>query len=259
MTKHGFNIDNLKVEIFPTAEDMGKNAAVYVADKIINAINNRGSANLILGTGASQYTLHEALLRMDIQWNRINLFHLDEYIGIDDRHPASFRRFLRERIAEKTGPKNVFYINGDSKEISKEILRYEKLLKGNPVDVACIGIGENGHIAFNDPGVADFDDPEYLKVVELDEACRKQQVGEGWFPAFGDVPEKALTLTVPAIMDSKYICCAVPDERKSDAVYRALTGNTGTSCPASVLRMHENAVLFLDRFAAKKLSDMVEY
>ena len=254
MTMKEFLRDKLRVVICPSAAEMGENAAVYVYEKLRNAISERGSANLVLGTGASQYPLHNALLKKSIEWHKINLFHLDEYIGITDKHPASFRRFLRERIAEKTGPKNVFYINGDSTAINEEISRYEKLLKVNPVDVACIGIGENGHIAFNDPGVADFDDPEYLKVVELDEACRKQQVGEGWFSAIGDVPERAVTLTVPAIMDCKYICCTVPDERKSDAVSRTLTGEINRICPASVLRRHNNAVLFLDEPAARKLT-----
>lgn len=248
-----FHKDKLRVEIYPEAVEMGKKAADFVAQKLRKAINERNTANLILGTGASQYPLHDALLQMNIEWYKINLFHLDEYIGINDRHPASFRLFLRERIAEKTGPKNVYYINGDSPDIATEIKRYEKLLRDNPVDVACIGIGENGHIAFNDPGVADFNDPEYLKVVKLDEASRKQQVGEGWFPSIDHVPDKAVTLTVTAIMGCKYICCTVPDERKSDAVQKTLTGEISTSCPASILRRHDDAVLFLDSFAASRL------
>jgi glucosamine-6-phosphate deaminase len=190
---------------------------------------------------------------MNIEWNKINLFHLDEYIGISDLHPASFRRFLRERIVEKKIPGNVYYLNGDDRDLRQEINRYEALLRSNPVDVACIGIGENGHIAFNDPGVADFNDPEYIKVVKMDEACRQQQVGEGWFPSLSDVPEQALTLTITAMMDCKHLCCTVPDERKSDAVFNTLEKKIDTSCPASVLRRHHNAVLFLDRFAASKL------
>jgi glucosamine-6-phosphate deaminase len=181
------------------------------------------------------------------------LFHLDEYIGIPDTHPASFRRFLRENIAEKVHPKNVYYLDGDADDIDAEIMRYEKLLKEHPVDVACIGIGENGHIAFNDPAVADFDDPESLKVVEMDEICRMQQVGEGWFPTIGHVPEKAVTLTIPTIMNCKTLCCTVPDERKAQAVYHTLSGEISTSCPASVMRKHDDAVLFLDSFAAKNI------
>jgi len=256
MPKQEFSKDKLKVEIYTSASEMGKCAAAFVEKKLRIAIRERNSANLILGTGASQYPLHDALLILNIEWNKINLFHLDEYIGITDNHPASFRKFLRERIAEKTSPRNVFYINGDSSDITAEIKRYEMVLKENPIDVACIGIGENGHIAFNDPGVADFTDPVYLKVVEMDEACRKQQVGEGWFSSLKFVPQKAVTLTVTAIMDCKYLCCTVPDERKSDAVFNALTNEINTSCPASVLRRHKNAILFLDRFAAKKLPQL---
>lgn len=245
--------DYLKVEIFHSSGEMGAASAFYVARILQNAIDNRGCANLILGTGASQYPLHDELLRKSIDWSRVNLFHLDEYIGISSSHPASFRRFLRERIADKISPGNVYYLDGDSDNINMEIKRYEVLLKSNPADIACIGIGENGHIAFNDPGVADFNDPEYLKVVEMDTACRMQQVGEGWFSSLQDVPVNALTLTIPAIMDSKYLCCTVPDERKSEAVFNTLENTIDTSCPASVLRRHKNAVLFLDRFAAGRL------
>jgi len=246
--------DNLKVEIFSATSEMGIAAADYVAGKLLDAIGMRGVANLILGTGASQYPLHDELLKKDIDWGKINLFHLDEYIGISRSHPASFRRFLRERVAQKVLPKEVFYIDGDTADTVSEIRRYDALLRNNPVDVACIGIGENGHVAFNDPGIADFDDPELLKVVELDDACRRQQVGEGWFPTIYDVPEKAITLTVTAIMDCRSICCTVPDSRKSDAVFKTLTGEINNECPASVLRRHKDAVLFLDRFAASKLS-----
>jgi glucosamine-6-phosphate deaminase len=251
--KESFYKDKLRVEIFDNKDDMGQEAAFFVAKNLNQALKERGYANLILGTGASQYPLLEVLLKKEVDWKKINLFHLDEYIGISDLHPASFRKFLKERIAEKVNPKNVYYLKGDADDINAEIKRYEKLLRDNPVDMACIGIGENGHIAFNDPAVADFNDPEYLKVVELDKACRKQQVGEGWFPTIKHVPEKAVTLTITAIMNCKIICCTVPDERKSEAVYNTLAGEISTSCPASVLRKHNKAVLFLDPFAALKI------
>ncbi len=248
-----FYKDNLRVEIFEKTEDMGEASASFVAGKLKAAIDERGYANIIFGTGASQYPFLNALFKKKIDWGKINLFHLDEYIGLSDQHPASFRKFLRELIADKLKPKNVYYLNGDSSDMKAEIKRYEGLLKSNPVDVACLGIGENGHIAFNDPAVADFNDPEYLKVVEMDEACRKQQVGEGWFPTINHVPEKAVTLTITAIMDCKALSCSVPDERKSDAVSNSLTGEIRTSCPASILRKHNDAHLFLDRFAAMKI------
>jgi glucosamine-6-phosphate deaminase len=241
----------LRIEIFGNKENMGKEAASFVAGKLNQAINEKGCANLILGTGASQYPLLDALLEKEVDWTKINLFHLDEYIGLSDQHPASFRKFLKERISDKVNPKNVYYLNGDAGDIDAVIRQYEQLLKDNPVDVACIGIGENGHIAFNDPAVADFNDPEYLKVVELDELCRMQQVGEGWFQTINHVPEKAVTLTITAIMNCDVLCCTVPDERKAKAVFNALSGEISTSCPASILRKHDNAVLFLDSFAAK--------
>jgi glucosamine-6-phosphate deaminase len=245
--------DKLKVEIFNKTEDMGEASASLVSVKLEEAIRAKGIANLILGTGASQYPFLKALFKKKVEWNKINLFHLDEYIGLSNQHPASFRRFLKERIADKVKPGNVYYLNGDGSDISAEIKRYEELLKSHPVDVACIGIGENGHIAFNDPGVADFNDPQYLKVVEMDEACRKQQVGEGWFPTLNHVPKEAVTLTITAIMDCKTLSCSVPDERKAEAVFNSLTGEIRTSCPASILRMHNDAHLFLDRFAATRI------
>jgi glucosamine-6-phosphate deaminase len=250
-----FYKDKLKVEIFEEKEGMGRKSSDFVCKEINRAILGKGSANLILGTGASQYPLHESLLKEDLDWTKINLFHLDEYIGLSEKHPASFRNFLRKRIADKVKPKNVYYLQGDADDIDAEIRRYEQLLKDNPVDVACIGIGENGHVAFNDPGTANFNDPAYVKVVEMDLLCRKQQVGEGWFPTIDRVPQKAVTLTIPAIMDCKALCCTVPDERKSEAVYNTLSSGITTDCPASILRAHDNAVLFLDRFAAIKINN----
>jgi glucosamine-6-phosphate deaminase len=248
-----FYKDKLKVEIFERKDEMGQEAASFVAQNLNQALAHRGYANLILGTGASQYPLLEALLKKEIDWTKINLFHLDEYIGLSDAHPASFRRFLKERVADKVAFKSVNYLKGDVDDIDEEISRYEKLLKDHPVDVACIGIGENGHIAFNEPSVADFNDSQYLKVIELEDACKRQQTNEGWFSTIDDVPEKAVTLTITAIMDSKALCCTVPDERKSDAVYKALNDEISTSCPASILRKHRNAVLFLDKFSAIKI------
>ena len=254
-----FYKEKLRVEIFRETKEMGSASASFVESNLKKAIDEKGSASLIIGTGASQFPFLEEFLLKDLDWTKISLFHLDEYIGISDQHPASFRRFLRELVARKVNPRNVHYLNGDAVNVAAEIKRYEKLLKENPVDVACIGIGENGHIAFNDPGVADFDDPEYLKVVELDKACRKQQVGEGWFPTIDDVPAKAITLTITAIMDCKVLSCSVPDERKADAVYKTLMREINTSCPASILRRHNNAVLFLDRFSAERIINQSQF
>jgi glucosamine-6-phosphate deaminase len=177
---------------------------------------------------------------------------LDEYKGISEQHPASFRKYLKERILNMVKPGKVYLINGEAENMDEMLNEYATLLASHPIDVACIGIGENGHIAFNDPP-ADFNDPRLIKIVKLDQACRQQQLGEGWFPTFDDVPEEAVSLTIPAIMNCETISCVVPDERKAKAVYNTLFGQISTSCPASVLRRHPNAVLFLDFPAASKI------
>lgn len=245
--------EKLRVEIYETPDNLGKAAAANVAGRLNGAIKEKGFANLILATGSSQFSFLEALQTHDIDWKKINVFHLDEYIGLPETHPASFRKYLKERILEKVQPKNVYYLNGDAPDLDAEVERYSELLKAHPVDVACIGIGENGHIAFNDPPVADFNDPALVKVVELDEACRKQQLGEGWFPTFDDVPTHAITLTIPAIMACKHISCVVPDGRKAEAVHNTLNAAISTACPATILRMHPNDVLYLDEGSAEKL------
>ena len=198
---------------------------------------------MIVATGASQFDFLAALVAVEgMPWDRVTFFHLDEYCGLDDQHPASFRRYLRERLFSQLSPQPavVHLVDPD------DIKRYSALLAEGPIDLACIGVGENGHIAFNDPPVADFDDPELVKVVELDEACRMQQVGEGWFPGLAETPSHAVTLTVPAIMRARVISCVVPDKRKAEAVRGMLCGAISTECPASVLRRHRRAVLWLD-------------
>jgi glucosamine-6-phosphate deaminase len=253
MNNTEFQKENLKVKIFENANLMGKAAAISVAEKLNAAVAEKGFANLILATGASQFQFLEHLQQQAIDWKKITVFHLDEYKGMPVTHPASFRKYLKERILDKVQPKQVHYLNGDAPDAEAEVLRYESLLKAHPIDVACIGIGENGHIAFNDPPVADFNDPKLVKVVELDEACRKQQLGEGWFPTLEDVPTHALSLTIPAIMRCKTISCVVPDERKAEAVYNTLNAEISTACPATILRTHPDCVLYLDEGSASKL------
>ena len=245
--------ENLNVKIFATKDEMGKVAATTVAQKLNAAISEKEFANLILATGASQFQFLEHLQSQAIDWKKITVFHLDEYKGMPVTHPASFRKYLKERILDKVQPKQVHYLNGDAADAEAEVLRYENLLKAHPIDIACIGIGENGHIAFNDPPVANFNDPKLVKVVELDEACRKQQFGEGWFPTFNDIPTHALSLTIPAIMGCKAISCVVPDERKAEAVYNTLNAEISTACPATILRTHPDTVLYLDEGSASKL------
>lgn len=240
-------VDRVAVKIYDSAVTMGQVAAEHVAHRLQATIEKKGQANLILSTGASQFTFLEALKNeRAIDWSKISVFHLDEYKGMSARHPASFRKYLRERILDEVKPARVYLLEGDAMDIEAEIDRYEKLLRRYPIDIACIGIGENGHIAFNDPGVADFNDPSLVKVVELDEACRQQQLGEGWFATLEDVPKEALTLTITAIMNSKTIICVVPEKRKAEAVHDALRGTISTACPASILRKHTDVSLFLD-------------
>jgi glucosamine-6-phosphate deaminase len=248
-----FQKDRLIVKIFPGKDELGKAAASSVADKLRVSVAEKGYANLILATGASQFQFLEHLQQQSIDWKKITVLHLDEYIGIPENHPASFRRYLRERILEKVQPRRVYYLHGDSGELGAEVSRYENILIDHPADVACIGIGENGHIAFNDPPVADFNDSRLVKVVELDEACRMQQLGEGWFPTFEDVPTHALSLTIPAIMNCKHISCVVPDERKAEAVFNTINWEVSTACPATILRTHPDVILYLDEGSASKL------
>jgi len=248
-----FQKDRLTVKIFPGKNELGKAAASSVADKLKAKIAEKGYVNLILATGASQFQFLKHLQQHNIEWKKITVFHLDEYLGLPETHPASFRKYLKERILEKVQPKEVYYLNGDAADPETEVLRYENLLRNHPVDVACIGIGENGHIAFNDPPVADFNDSRLVKIVELDEACRMQQLGEGWFPAFEDVPTHALSLTIPAIMNCTHISCVVPDERKAEAIYNTIHAEVSTACPATILRTHPDVIVYLDEGSASKL------
>lgn len=245
--------DKLKIEVYESVEELGKAAAISVAGLLQKSISEKGFANLILATGASQFQFLEHLQKQDINWKKITVFHLDEYFGMPVTHPASFRKYLKERILDKVQPEKVYYLEGDATDVEAAVAAYEALLKNHPVDVACIGIGENGHIAFNDPPVADFNDPKLVKVVELDEACRKQQLGEGWFATFEDVPTHALSLTIPAIMGCKHISCVVPDERKAKAVFNTINAEISTACPATILRVHADTILYLDKNSASKL------
>jgi glucosamine-6-phosphate deaminase len=250
---HAFRKDKLEVRIYKSEEEAGNQAADFVAGELNAAIEKRGSANLILATGTSQFSFIKALQSKTLDWGKISVFHLDEYTGIPESHPASFRHYLRERILDSVRPAEVYLIHGDAENLDAETRRYEKLLMNHPTDVACIGIGENGHIAFNDPPVADFNDSRLVKTVALDKACRMQQLGEGWFPSLEDVPMEAITLTIPAIMNSGTISCVVPHKRKSTAVYNTLNGPVSTSCPASILRNHPRIMLFLDPDSASEI------
>mgnify|MGYP000933919639 CR=1 FL=1 len=243
----------MEVKIFNEAEQMAEAAATFVSRKITGAIRSNGRAHVLFATAGSQLLFLEKLLQKEIDWGKVCVFHLDEYKGLTADHPASFRKILSDHLLTKIQAMEVHLIGGESPDGRGEMERYAALLATHPIDVACIGIGENGHIAFNDPHVADFSDPEIIKTVTLDEACRKQQVWEGWFPALEDVPAEAYTLTIPVIMKSNAISCVVPGVRKAEAVFNALMGPLELTCPASILRTHRDAILFLDEGSASKL------
>ena len=241
----------MKIEIFETRQELGKNAARQAGELIREAIRESGKANIIVATGASQFDVLAVLVKEDIDWSLVTAFHLDEYIGLPDTHPASFRKFLKERFVDIVSPKEFIYVNGES-DPYQECARLGKLISQHPIDVAFVGIGENSHLAFNDPP-ADFETEEAYLVVSLDEACRRQQMGEGWFPTLNDVPEKAISMSIKQIMKTKSLICTVPDLRKADAVKKTLEGVISPEIPASIMRNHEATWLYLDKDSASLL------
>ncbi|MFA6929371.1 MAG: 6-phosphogluconolactonase [Lentisphaeria bacterium] len=244
-------------EIFADKVSLGKAAAACGAAYIRRAIAARGSANIIVATAASQFELQDALLvEKGIDWSQVRIFHLDEYIGLPADHPASFRKNLRARLIDKLPcPPAAFYpVDGNAADLGKVIADLAQALHTFPTDVAFIGIGENGHIAFNDPP-ADFETEEAFLKIQLDEACRRQQLGEGWFASLDAVPRTALSMSVRQIMKSAAIINTVPDLRKAQAVKNALEGPLSKLCPASILNTHPNCYTFLDQDSASLLKN----
>ena len=243
-----------RVSVSPTRQALGAAAAAHASELIRGAIEREGRARIMVGTGNSQDDLIEALiLRTDVDWARVEAFHMDEYVGISAAHPASFRRWLKTRVADRVPLADVHYMEGDASLMEQEIARYSRLLASAPLDIAFVGFGENGHIAFNDPHVADFSDPVLVKVVSLDAACRRQQVGEGHFKDLDSVPKLAVTVTCPALFQAAAWICSVPERRKATAVRQALLGPVSTSCPASVVRQHPAAFVYLDEDSSAQL------
>jgi glucosamine-6-phosphate deaminase len=234
---------------------MGKAAAARVSEKINELLQAQETVNIIFAAAPSQNEFLEALRQMPIEWSRIRAFHMDEYIGLPADAVQGFGNFLRERLFDKKPFLSVHYIGGDASDLEKECERYAALLGRFPTDIVCMGIGENGHIAFNDPPVADFSDPYMVKVVELDPACRKQQVNDGCFSQLEQVPTHAITLTIPALMAGRFIYGIVPGRLKADAVFNTLHREIVTDYPASILRNHEHAELFLDVFSAERIDN----
>jgi glucosamine-6-phosphate deaminase len=242
----------MQVKIYHTAAKLGKAAGKNAARLLCKAIETNGTANIILATGTSQFETLNQVISEDIDWSKITMFHLDEYIGLPVTHPASFRKYLIERFISKVDLKEAHLINGEANP-EQECKRLGEIIIQHPIDVALVGIGENGHLAFNDPP-ADFEREEPYIVVELDDACRQQQMNEGWFKSMDDVPQKAISMSIKQIMKSKNIICSVPDRRKASAIKDSLENSVSNLYPASILQIHNNCIVYLDKDAASLLS-----
>ncbi len=246
----------LGVRVYDSNKEMGRAAAEEAAAILRRTIAAQGVANMILASANSQLTFLHALREMPgVDWPAVSVFHMDEYLGLPPGHAAGFALFLRRHLLDEV-PIGAFYpVPGHPADVEAACRAYELLLKANPIDLCCLGIGENGHVAFNEPPVADFADPVWMKQVRLDETSRRQQVGEGHYDSLDQVPTHALTLTIPALRAARQMICIVPETRKADAVRKTLLGPVGTDCPASILRQTPHAVLYLDRDAAAEILD----
>jgi glucosamine-6-phosphate deaminase len=246
----------VQLKVFPDKNSLAKAAALQAGTTIRNSIRERGSARIIAATGASQFEFLDQLTKArDIDWPRVEMFHLDEYLGMPATHPASFRKYLLERLIDKTGIVRHHLLNGED-DPSRVIKDVSAEIRKAPIDITFVGVGENGHLAFNDPP-ADFETEEAYIVVELDEACRRQQFGEGWFQSLDEVPRLAISMTVRQILKSRQILCIVPDARKARAVAKSFQGHISPLVPASILRTHSNTLIYLDKDSASLLKPEV--
>jgi glucosamine-6-phosphate deaminase len=242
----------VQVRVFDSKQELGEAAAKDATEIINQAIRDRHSAYVIAATGMSQFEFLDALMREPIDWTKVSFFHLDEYVGLPESHPASFRRYLKERITNRVQPRAFHFIDGEAVDVHDECRRVGHLITQQPIDVAFAGIGENGHLAFNDPP-ADFDTDEPYLVVNLDDACRQQQVGEGWFKSIDEVPAQAISMSIKQILRSREILCIVPDRRKAEAVRASVELNVTPMHPASILQTHKRVTLYLDRDSSSLL------
>lgn len=242
---------NITVNVLSTPQELGRHAASAIAKLLNDAIKNQGNARLILSTGASQFETLDALVKEQVPWEKVEMFHLDEYVALPESHIASFRKYLKERFVSKIPLKAAYFVNGEG-EVEANIAALTARLKEKPVDVGVIGIGENGHIAFNDPP-ADFETDEAYKIVTLDERCRKQQVGKGWFENVDAVPKQAITMCVKQIMSCRHIITAAPHDVKAEAIYNTITKPVDPSVPATILKTHPDWQLFIDDASASQL------
>lgn len=244
----------MNIKITDNPVELGKVSAAAAVEGIINAIKDKGQANVILATGASQFeTLRNLVEDTTIDWSKVVMFHLDEYIGLPETAPASFRKYLKERFLNLVSPLKASYLVNGETDPEVECKRLNQIITEHPIDVALVGIGENGHLAFNDPP-ADFDTLSPYIVVDLDEKCRLQQFNEGWFPSLAEVPKKAISMSIKQICKSKMIICSVPDSRKAEAVKNTLENKVSNNDPASILQTHVDCTFFLDKASASLLS-----
>ncbi|MGI6704788.1 MAG: glucosamine-6-phosphate deaminase [Clostridia bacterium] len=248
-----WKVEELRVKVYRDRRQMGQAAAWDVAQNVRRLALDRKEINMVFAAAPSQNEFLEAFNQEELPWEKINAFHMDEYIGLPEDAPQGFGNFLRVRLFDKHAFRNVFYFHGNAANRDEEQRRMEACLKAHPLDMACMGIGENGHIAFNDPHVADFQDPCMVKVVDLDETCRAQQVHDGCFASLDQVPRYAFTMTIPVLVAPKAIHCIVPAKQKAEAVRRTLLGPVSEECPASILRRCPGAVLYLDQDSASLL------
>jgi glucosamine-6-phosphate deaminase len=246
--------ENLVTKVYPNRVLMGGAAADMVSKKINHLHEQQEFVNIIFASAPSQNEfLADLSEKAIVDWNRVNAFHMDEYIELPADDHRTFASFLNKKIFNRLPFHSINYINGNAADIGAECKRYTKLLAQYPPDIVCMGIGENGHLAFNDPHVADFNDPMKVKMVKLDSACRQQQVNDGCFTVLTEVPAYAITLTIPALMEGKYIYCIVPGKKKAQAVYNTLNGEIIEKYPSAILRKHANAMLFLDKDSSSLL------
>jgi glucosamine-6-phosphate deaminase len=242
----------MNIKVFDTKSELGQAAAQDAAQIINQAINERDVAYVIAATGASQFEFLDSLAQEDVDWTKIVFFHLDEYVDLPESHPASFRRYLKERLVSRLHPQTFHFLNGEADDVYEECRRVGDLIGRQRIDVAFVGIGENGHLAFNDPP-ADFGTEEPYIVVTLDDACRQQQVGEGWFKSIAEVPTRAISMSIKQILKSRNILCIVPDQRKAEAVRATVELEVSPIRPASILQEHERVTLYLDRDSSSLL------
>jgi len=249
-----FKAGRAKVKVYENRGKMGEAAAKAAGEKMKEIIAKKGRVSVVFASAPSQEEfLANLAVMVGVDWSRVGVFHLDEYVGLPGDAEQAFGRFLRDRLFGRVRPGRVYYMDGNAEDLEGECQRYTKLLEEEGLDVACIGIGENGHWAFNDPHVADFNDPLTVKVVELDETSRRQQVHDGCFSSLEEVPKRAITMTMPAIFKAGHIFCIVPAKSKAEAVKKTVYGPISTSCPASIIRKHISATLFLDMDSASLL------